>query len=81
MVQTLMQKRGRNDMEEKLGSLLRPKDVAAILQIKLSTVYKYSMAGKLPAVKIYGALRFREDQIQAFIEQHTKPVIKPKASA
>lgn len=80
MEQTLMQKRGRNDMEEKLGPLLRPEDVAAILQIKLSTVYKYSMAGKLPAVKIYGALRFRENQIREFIEQHSKPVIKPNTS-
>ena len=81
MEQTLMQKRGRNGMEKKLGPLLRPEDVAAILQIKLSTVYKYSMSGKLPTVKIYGALRFREDQILTFIEQHTKPAIKPKASA
>ncbi len=69
-------------MEEKtLRPLLEPRDVAAILKIKLSTVYKYSMSGKLPATKLNGVLRFREDQIQALIEKHTKPVINPKASA
>lgn len=76
MEKTLMTKKGRNNMgEQTLTPLLGPKQVADILGLKLSTVYKYSMSGKLPTVKFNGALRFREDQIQNFIERHTKPAI------
>lgn len=61
-----------------LPKLLNVQDVAEILGLKVSTIFKYSMAGKLPVVKINGALRFREDQIQAFIEENTRERVKVK---
>ena len=69
-------KKGEIKMEKTLSPLLRPKQVADILGLKISTVYKYSRSGKLPTVKINGALRFSEDQIQDFIDQHKNPAIK-----
>ena len=61
-----------NVLEEKeVDSLLDVKDVARILGLKVSTIYKYSMAGKLPMVKIHGNLRFREDQLEAYIKENS----------
>ncbi|MBW8003106.1 MAG: helix-turn-helix domain-containing protein [Planctomycetes bacterium] len=64
-----------------LNPLLRPQQVAEILGVKLSTIYKYSMSGTLPSVKINGNLRFQEKQIQDFIQQHTKPAVKALVTA
>ncbi len=60
---------------EILNPLLKPLDVAEILGIKLSTVYKYSMSGRLPTVKINGSLRFRQDQLRDFINEHSSECI------
>jgi excisionase family DNA binding protein len=50
-----------------MEKLLKPEEAAEALGLRLSTVYKFSMSGKLPATKIGGALRF--------IDAHTKKVI------
>ena len=64
-------------METKeVQNLLTPKEAAAILGIKLSTLYKYSMAGTIPTVKILGNLRFRSDTLQAFIDSNSRQPIK-----
>ena len=54
--------------------LLRPQEAADLLGIKKSTLYKYSMQRLLPRVKLpSGALRFREDELQKLIEEHSEP--------
>ena len=63
-------------------NLLTPKEAAEILGIKLSTLYKYSMSGKIPTVKILGNLRFRADALQEFINEHSRqPIEKVVAAA
>lgn len=43
------------------------KEVAEHLGIRPKTVYAWAHGGKLPAFKIHGALRFRIEDITAFI--------------
>ncbi len=61
---------------EKIANLLTPQEAAEILGIKLSTLYKYSMSGKIPTVKILGNLRFRTDALQEFIDANSKQPLK-----
>lgn len=51
--------------------LLTLHDVVRILQVKPSWVYDAVEGNRLPAVKIGRFLRFRLEDIQAFIERHT----------
>ena len=52
--------------------LLSVGEVAAILNVRLSTVYIYANAGKLPCVKIGRNIRFKEEDIEAWIKKNTK---------
>ncbi len=61
-------------------TLLTPRQAAEILGIKLSTLYKYSMSGKIPTVKILGNLRFRADALQEFIDANSRMPIKQALS-
>ena len=62
-----------------MQDLLDVHDVARILKLKVSTVYKYTMTGKLPTVRINGNLRFREDDLQAFVEERSVAPISVRA--
>ena len=55
-----------------LEVLLDVHDVSKILNVQVSTVYKYSMCGRLPTVKVGGALRFRPEKIKQYIERQSK---------
>lgn len=69
-------------MNNTILPLLTPPEAAQILRIKLSTLYKYSMCGKLPVVKFEGSLRFRADELQKYIEEKSRqPVKKAVATA
>lgn len=59
-----------------MEKLLKPEEAAELLGLKLSTIYKFSMAGKLPATKVGGALRFSERRLQEYLDANTKPVGK-----
>ena len=52
-------------------------DVARILKLKVSTVYKYTMAGKLPTVRINANLC--EDELQSFVEERSIAPISVRA--
>jgi len=52
----------------KLETLLKPDEVAAKLRIGISTVYHLAQCGKLPAVKISGTLRFREESLINYLK-------------
>lgn len=51
------------------GKLLTVKEVAARLTISESSVYRLLKAGDLPSIKIGGALRFDEQDVEAYIER------------
>ena len=63
-----------------MEDLLDVQAVAKILGVRVSTIYKYSMAGKLPTTKVLGNLRFRPSEIQKFIEANSKPSLQAVAS-
>ena len=48
-------------------ALLDIKDVAAWLKLKPSTLYLWVAQGKMPALKIQGVIRFRRDDIEAWL--------------
>ena len=55
------------------------REVAEILGLKLSTIYKMSMSNTLPVVKVAGSLRFRRDELSKFIEENSRKPIKASA--
>lgn len=48
--------------------LLTAKDVAELFKISPDTVYTWRYQGKIPYVKINGAVRFRRSDMQQMIE-------------
>jgi excisionase family DNA binding protein len=64
-----------------IQKLLTPSEAADILRVKLSTLYKYSMAGRIPTTKIGGALRFRAEDLANYIESNTHEPIKQALAA
>jgi len=52
------------------GDLLRPREVARILGVGISSVYRLAARGTLPAVKVPGTslVRFRRDRIERLIQ-------------
>lgn len=58
-----------------VSRLLTAKQVAELLQIGLSTVYEKADKGKLPHVRIDNIVRFPEDQLARWIEEHTRAAI------
>lgn len=49
--------------------LIRVEDVARLLSISKSWVYKEAEAGRLPCLYVGAALRFRPEAIRKYIEQ------------
>lgn len=48
-------------------------DVARFLSMSPSWVYKKAEAGRLPCVRIGASLRFRPEEIRAFLERQRAP--------
>lgn len=55
-----------------MKQLLTAEDVAKILQVNTQTVYQLKARHQIPFVKIGGAVRFDEEQIQEWIESKRK---------
>ncbi len=53
------------------------KALSAYLQIKVSTLYAWSAQSKIPSIKIHGVIRFRKEEIDAWVEGFRNE--KPKA--
>ena len=49
--------------------LYKVNDVAKILNISISSIYKYAEAGKIKSIKIGTALRFSEYNITEYLEK------------
>ncbi|MDE3224374.1 MAG: helix-turn-helix domain-containing protein, partial [Nitrospirota bacterium] len=60
--------------------LLTIQDVARQLQIKRSTIYAWVAEAKIPFFKVHGLIRFRQDDINGWVESfrgmRTRPVIR-----
>jgi excisionase family DNA binding protein len=55
--------------------LLRPRRVAAMLDMPRSTVYEKINSGELPSVRIGRSIRVPADAIRKLLEQATDPAI------
>jgi PTS system nitrogen regulatory IIA component len=53
----------RNDME----ATMTISDVAKVLQLANSTIYKYAEDGKIPSIKVGKSRRFLRDDIQSYL--------------
>jgi excisionase family DNA binding protein len=62
-------------------ALLTVKDVSAWLQMKPATVYVWVAEGKMPALKIQGLIRFRRDDIEAWLKRCQIEQSRPSRSA
>jgi excisionase family DNA binding protein len=61
--------------------LLTPKEVATMLGLKLSTIYRWAYERRLPVVKLRGrALRFRLSAIEKMIHEDERPALRPFAN-
>jgi excisionase family DNA binding protein len=54
--------------EKTLSRLLNAQDVAAALNMGLSTVYLLVERGELPSIRIGRSVRFRPEDLEEFIE-------------
>ncbi len=53
---------------EGLGDFMTVEDVAALLRINKSTVYRMAKAGRIPATRVGRQWRFRLSAIEAFLD-------------
>jgi len=51
---------------------LNVSDVAKLLQLSKSSIYKYAETGKIPSIKIGTNLRFTETQLDNYLSKNTK---------
>lgn len=49
--------------------LLRPDEVADLLQVKITTIYTWVKDGKLPSIRIGNTIRFDEQKIIEYLQQ------------
>lgn len=56
----------------KLETLLTAREAAAVLRVSERTVWALAKQGKLAAVRIGRAVRYRREDIQAFVEKCIK---------
>jgi PTS system nitrogen regulatory IIA component len=53
-------------------------DVAKLLQLSNSTIYKYAEDGKIPSVKVGKSRRFLQDDIQSYLQSLKQPITTKK---
>lgn len=57
-----------------MSRLLTAREVAEQLGVSAETILRWVRAAKLPAIRLpSGALRFREDQLDAWMEERATP--------
>ena len=68
------QKQGQSQSitnQGKESGLLTVNEVARYLQVEKTTIYNWAKAGNIPAFKIGRLWHFRQDEIAAWLEDHT----------
>jgi excisionase family DNA binding protein len=53
--------------------LLTARELGQLLGFSAATIVDWSEGGKLPAFKIGGRLRFRESEVEAWLEERRQP--------
>jgi PTS system nitrogen regulatory IIA component len=53
-------------------------DVAAMLRMSKTSIYKYAESGKMPSIKVGSNVRFTEDQINRFLSMCVSPQSKAR---
>jgi len=59
--------------------LLTARELAALLGFAAGTVVDWAEAGKLPAFKLGGRLRFRESEVLAWLEERRLAAVRVEA--
>jgi excisionase family DNA binding protein len=62
-----------------MESTMTISDVAKLLQLSHSTIYKYAEGGKIPSVKVGKSRRFLPDDIQSYLQSLKQPIKTQKA--
>ncbi|MCX6154105.1 MAG: helix-turn-helix domain-containing protein [Candidatus Kapabacteria bacterium] len=57
-------------------NLITPAELASQLSISMATVYRLIETRKIPFYKIGGSLRFKQDDVEKYIELNRKESIK-----
>jgi|GEM_PF-2664337 len=70
---TLRVVHGERALSSGTEPLWKVKDTARVLSMSVSWVYKEAEAGRLPCVRIGAALRFRPDDIRAYLDGQRAP--------
>ena len=55
-----------------MQKLLTAEEMAEVLQVKLSTIYKWTHEGFVPHVKLGKLVRFRESEVLAWLEKRSE---------
>lgn len=55
-----------------MEKLLTPQQLSDLLQVKLSTIYKWVHYGYMPFVKIGSLVRFREEKVEEWLKIKAK---------
>ena len=63
-------------LEQSKEQLLTPKQLSEWLQIKLSTIYKWTHVGYIPCIKlggkVTGSVRFDREEVERWIKRRSK---------
>ncbi len=62
--------------EKTLSRLLNAQEVAAALNMGLSTIYMLMERGELPSIRIGRSVRIRPEDLEKFIESKTQAVLE-----
>ncbi len=57
----------------KMAETLTAREVAQLLGVNRATVYKLAAAGELAHLRIGGAVRFRRDDVEAYLRRVYRP--------
>ena len=52
-----------------MEKLLTPEEISRILNVKLSTIYKWTHMGTIPFIKMGKLIRFKEEDIKEWVEK------------
>ena len=64
-----MNPRSQRTPSTEMERLLLPQDVAALIGVKLSTIYQWTHLGYIPHVKLGRLIRFKRISIQKWLER------------
>jgi excisionase family DNA binding protein len=62
---------------EEMSRLLTINEAAALTRLSVKTIYSYTCRRRIPFLKLGGAVRFDEDRLRKWIDEH---VVEPVAA-